>query len=219
MTLTTVEIKPTQTPCAAIIWLHGLGADGHDFAGMVPELALPNKENIHFIFPNAPIEPVTINQGMKMPSWYDITQIAIERSFSLRDLKKSSNAIQNILYRTIESGIDSRHILLAGFSQGGAVALEAALTFPNPLGGLLCLSTYFATADTIKRNLANQHLSIEVHHGLLDPVVPESLGQHSYKTLRKMEYAVEYRTYQMPHAVCPQQMQDISQFIQQQLFT
>ncbi len=217
MKLSKIEIKPTKSAKFGIIWLHGLGANGHDFESLVPELNFPDKDHTHFIFPNAPIQPVTINQGMRMPSWYDIYAISTERDFNQDDLKQSATAIQALIAELINSGIPSHKILLAGFSQGGAVALEAALTFEQPLAALLCLSTYFATEKTIQRNSENHGLSIEVHHGLQDPVVPEVLGQRSVNALKAMGHPVTYKTYGMPHAVCPPQVKDISNFIQRSL--
>ena len=215
--LPSIEIQTQDQPDAAVIWLHGLGADGNDFAPVVPELALPGDLKIRFIFPHAPKIPVTVNGGYVMPAWYDIREMQIDRRVDVEQLMGSARAISALIEREIERGIASRRILLAGFSQGGAVAYQAALTFPEPLGGLLAMSTYFATGDRIEPDAANEHLYIEIHHGLHDPVVPEHLGRKALKRLEELGYHPDYKTYPMEHGVCPEQLRDISRWIQKRL--
>ena len=151
-----VEIDPASPANAAVIWLHGLGANGHDFEPVVPELHLPESLPVRFIFPHAPQIPVTINSGYIMPAWYDILEMELDRKVDLAQLQQSALQIQQLIDREIERGIDSRRIVIAGFSQGGAVGFEAALSYPKPLAGLLALSTYFATADSIDIHPANR---------------------------------------------------------------
>ena len=215
--LPTIEIQTEDQPDAAVIWLHGLGADGNDFAPVVPELALPGDLKIRFIFPHAPKIPVTVNGGFVMPAWYDILEMQIDRRVDVDQLMGSARAISALIERELERGISSRRILLAGFSQGGAVAYQAALAFPEPLGGLLAMSTYFATGDSIKPDAANKQLFIEIHHGLYDPVVPEKLGRKALKRLEELGYHPGYKTYPMEHGVCPEQLRDISRWIQDRL--
>lgn len=212
-----IEKETAPNPDASIIWLHGLGADGHDFEPIVPELRLPANAAVRFIFPHAPAIPVTINGGMKMPAWYDILGMSVERAVDEPQLLKSADAICAFINREIERGIDSRRIILAGFSQGGAVAYQAGLSFPQPLGGLLGLSTYFATYKTLKLHPANKGLPVRICHGTLDPMVPESLGQQSVEAMKALGLSPEYKTYPMEHSVCPEEIRDISAWFQKVL--
>ncbi len=215
--LPAVEIEPTQSATASVIWLHGLGADGHDFAPIVPELHLPKDLAVRFIFPHAPSIPVTINNGWEMPAWYDILEMNIDRKVDEVQLRVSANAIHILIDRELERGIDSRRILLAGFSQGGAVSYQAALSYPRPLGGLLALSTYFATASSIEPHVANQQLPIQIYHGSQDPVVPAALGHNALSQLTAMGYQPEFEEYPMAHAVCPEQISHIGRWIRARL--
>ncbi|WP_421868321.1 alpha/beta hydrolase [Motiliproteus sp.] len=215
--LPAIEIEPAQPATAAVIWLHGLGADGNDFAPIVPELRLPESMAVRFIFPHAPSIPVTINNGWVMPAWYDILEMTLDRRIDETQLRASAAEIRKLIEREIERGIDSRRILLAGFSQGGAVAYETALSFDKPLGGLLAMSTYYATADSIELNDANRLLPVLVQHGTLDPVVPESLGQKAQQRLQADDFEVSYQSYPMEHAVCPPQIDAIADWIRGRL--
>ena len=210
--LPAIEIAvPRHTPVtASIIWLHGLGADGNDFASLVPQLELAESYGIRFVFPHAPSIPVSINNGYVMPAWYDIFSFDVDRELDDSQLLESARRIQDLVDREIERGIDSRRIILAGFSQGGAVAYHAALSYPEPLGGVLALSTYFATADRIGISPNNLKIPIFICHGTADGIVPEELGQRSLSTLQSLGLNPEYRTYAMEHAVCPQEITDIS---------
>jgi len=217
--LQAIEIEvPRFTPVtASIIWLHGLGADGNDFASLVPLLSLAEGYGIRFVFPHAPSIPVSINNGYVMPAWYDITSFDVDRHVDLEQLIESAGKIQALVDREIERGIDSRRIIVAGFSQGGAVAYQAALNYPEPLGGILALSTYFATAYQVKIDPNNMRIPILICHGTHDTVVPEILGQRSQATLQSLGLNPGYITYAMDHAVCPEEIADISAWIQQTL--
>lgn len=195
---------------ASIIWLHGLGADGSDFAPLVPQLGLPDSFGIRFIFPNAPSIPVSINNGFVMPAWYDIKEVDIDRHVDEEQLKQSAAGVHALINREIERGVDSSRIIVAGFSQGGAVSYEAGLTYPKPLAGIMALSTYFATATSIKVNPIQNSMPILICHGSMDPVVSEALGLKSAATLKNLGFAPEYNSYPMEHSLCPQQIMDIA---------
>lgn len=215
--LPAIETETRENPDAAIIWLHGLGADGNDFAPIVPELDLGEDLGVRFIFPHAPSIPVTINGGMVMPAWYDILDMEIDRRVDTTQLLMSVNALNMLVEKELERGIKSERIILAGFSQGGAVAYHGALSFHLPLGGLLVMSTYFATADSIEFNPVNKNINIEVQHGTYDSVVPEKLGRLALERLKGEGYTVNYRSYPMEHGVCPEQINDIAHWIRERL--
>ena len=212
--LPAIEQETRSNPDASVIWLHGLGADGHDFAPIVPELNLPKELGIRFIFPHAPAIPVTVNNGYVMPAWFDILEMDIDRKVDNVQLLVSAAAINRLVDRELERGINSRRIILAGFSQGGAVAYQVSLSHSLPLGGLIAMSTYFATSDTIVLSDANRTLPIEIQHGSYDPVVPPALGIRAAEFLKERGYSVAFRTYPMDHSVCPQQIGDISAALQ-----
>lgn len=210
-----IELETASNPTAAVIWLHGLGASGHDFEPVVPELGLPDGAAVRFIFPHAPNLPVTINGGMTMPAWYDIKAMDIDRVVDTEQLMASADAVAKLVDREIERGIPAENIVIAGFSQGGAVAYELGLTYPKRLAGVLALSTYFATAESIQRSEANAGIPINVYHGTFDPVVPESLGVRSVETLKDMGFEPSYQSYPMEHSVCLEEVLDIGRFIRQ----
>ena len=215
--LSSIEVEPVDNADACVIWLHGLGASGHDLQPIVAELGLPARAAIRFVFPHAPSMPITINGGYVMPGWYDIRAIDIEREIDKHQLLLSASAVQALIDREIERGIDSRRIVVAGFSQGGAVAYQAALTHPRPLAGVLGMSSYFATADSITPNPVNADLAIGIYHGTADPMVPEKLGRHSQQQLQQMGYTPFYKTYPMAHAICAEEIADISRWLQKTL--
>ena len=198
---------------ASIIWLHGLGADGNDFAPIVPQLNLSVDFGIRFVFPHAPSIPITINNGYVMPAWYDIKQMDVDRHVDVEQLRESATWVHNLIEREIKRGIPTKKIIVAGFSQGGAVSFEAAFTYAKPLAGIMALSTYFATSKTIQMNSIHQSIPIMICHGALDPVVPESLGKKSLSTLTELGFKVEYHSYQMEHSVCPEEIKDIGDWI------
>lgn len=212
--LPSIEVNPATEATASVIWLHGLGADGSDFEAIIPQLNLPKELPIRFIFPSAPTIPVTINGGFVMPAWYDILEINIERKVDEQQLMQSASAVHALIDHQITRGIDSRRIILAGFSQGGAVCYQAALSYDKPLGGLIAMSTYFATAYSIELNTANRSLPIHIYHGNQDSMVSEKLGYKAKQSLEDMNYKPSYDKYTMGHEVCFEQITDISKQLQ-----
>ena len=211
----TQQVLPAN---ATVIWLHGLGASGHDFEMLPKQLNLPKDSRIRFIFPHAPEIPVTVNAGYVMPAWYDILEMTEIRKINEQQLLDSVNEVHKLIQQELDKGISSNRIMLAGFSQGGAVAYHAALTFPKKLAGLMALSTYFATADSIEVNSANNTLPIHIYHGSRDPMVVEAQGKRAYNDLLSMGFNVGYKSYQMEHELCFEEVSDISSFVKQHLF-
>lgn len=209
----TLENPKAGASDACVIWLHGLGASCNDFANLLPELKLREGARIRFIFPQAPMLPVTVNGGYEMPAWYDLVSLDVERKFNEVHLQQASAAIHEIIERQVAAGIACERILLAGFSQGGAVVFEAALSSNRPLAGLLVLSTYFATSDTCSFSEQNKNLPISIQHGLHDDVVFPLLAERAEATLAAHGYAFESHRYPMAHEVCREQIDDISAFI------
>lgn len=214
--LESIEIETGPSPEHTIIWLHGLGADGHDFAPIVPELGLKRELPIRFIFPHAPIQPVTINGGMAMRSWYDIYMADLVRREDEQGLRQSQAEIQNLIARENARGISNDRIILAGFSQGCAMTLQTGLRLPESLAGLICLSGYLPLAPLVdkERHHANQQTPIFMAHGSQDPVVPLARAVDSRDHLRALGYQIQWHEYPMPHAVCAEEIQAIGQFIQ-----
>lgn len=208
-----LEMEPKTPANCAVIWLHGLGADGHDFAPVVPELNIPEVIAPRFVFPHAPSIPVTINAGYVMPAWYDITSLGNERGFNAKQLSESVREVHALIDREIERGIDSKKIVLVGFSQGGAVNFEAALSYPEPLAGLLALSTYFPSAAKTQLHSANAHIPIHVFHGSFDPMVPEVMAQAALQALRHLGLQAQFKTYPMEHSLCVQEIEDIGKVL------
>ena len=203
---------------ASVIWLHGLGADGHDFEAIVPDLGLPNELGIRFIFPNAPIRPVTINGGMSMRAWCDVKSPNLREQEDIESISESSNLINQYIDAEIESGITASKIILAGFSQGGAIALHTGLRYSSPLAGLLALSTYLPLPDQLEiETSCNKDVPIMMAHGEFDPVVPVEQGRSSRQTLKDHGYTVEWYEYTMQHAVCPEEINAIGSWIKQLL--
>jgi phospholipase/carboxylesterase len=200
----------------AIIWLHGLGADGHDFEAIVPELKLPNDLAIRFIFPHAPVRPVTINGGMEMRSWYDILSIDEMRTINEKQLQKSCEQLEALIENEIARGIPSERIIVAGFSQGGAVVLTTVLRYNKQLAGILALSTYLPAPGWLESDRSSQNATIPVFmaHGRQDPVVPYGLAVSARQKLTSWGYSVKWFEYPMPHSVCYEEIQDISNWLQ-----
>lgn len=215
--LSTIEIKPTSTHKYSLIWLHGLGADGHDFEGIVPQLHLNAEANTHFIFPNAPIQAITINGGMKMPAWYDILEMSLNRKVDVQGIYQSANLLENLIKKEMASGISSEHILLAGFSQGGVIALHAGLTFKHKLAGIIALSTYFPTIEKVitELSIANHNTPIFMGHGILDSIVAIESGKSVFNKLNDFQYNIEWYEYVMEHSVCNEEINHISSYINQ----
>lgn len=217
-TLDSVILEPTNSADAAVVWLHGLGADGNDFVPVVPELGLPSNHRIKFIFPHAPLRPITINGGMQMPGWYDIINPQLRRDIDLDGIQASAKAIAEIIDALIESGIQSDRILLAGFSQGGAIAYYLGLRSEHRLAGIIALSTYVPAQDSLNEQM-NSHTEVPIliGHGLHDPLVPEELGRSASDLLTKLGRDVRYYTYPMDHSVCLEEIQQIGKFIRDAL--
>ena len=217
--LTTVDIEPAVEARAAIIWMHGLGADARDFEPIVPYLDVPPELGLRFVFPNAPERAVTINGGMRMRAWYDILSLDISRREDGTGVRESERAIHSLIMREQQRGITVSNILLAGFSQGGAMALHTGLRYPQTLGGVLALSCYIPLADTLEdeRHAANQDISIFMAHGQHDPVVPYQLGKASKAQLQSFGYNVEWHEYPMQHEVNMDEIKDIGTWLKQVL--
>jgi len=213
--LSTIEIQPESNHKYSVIWLHGLGADGHDFEGIVPELHLIAEPHIHFIFPNAPIQPVTINGGMTMRSWYDILESSLERKVDVEGIYQSAGLLDRLIQQEIDKGIPSTNILLAGFSQGGVIALHAGLRCSHQLAGIIALSTYLPTVEQLKteRSTANNATPIFMAHGIIDSVVTIESGKAAFDTLKSMEYNIEWHDYLMEHSLCIEEIEHISVFM------
>lgn len=212
-----VEVEPIVEATASVIWLHGLGSNGHDFEALLPELNLPADMPVRFIFPHASSIPVTINGGAVMPAWYDIISLDVARKLNVDQLIDSAQSVTDLIEREISRGIASERIILAGFSQGGAVVYHAALCYAKPLAGLLTLSTYFPTSNIIQYSEANREIAIEIMHGRYDPVVVPKLGEMARDDLIAAGYHPQWRTYPMEHQVCMPQIKDIAQWIKVQL--
>ena len=214
-----VVLAPAAPAVASVIWLHGLGADGHDFVPIVPELKLPAAPAIRFIFPHAPVRPVTLNNGMHMRAWYDIKTLTAEGRADEAGIRESAARLGGYVARERTAGVASTRIVVAGFSQGGAVALHAALRHAEPLGGILALSTYLPLAASLpaERSEANRATPILMCHGLYDPVLPHGLGVMARDALSTLGYAVEWKEYPMQHQVCLPEIQHISRWLQARL--
>ncbi|MCM2680337.1 alpha/beta hydrolase [Echinimonas agarilytica] len=212
MELECIVRQTADTPDALVIWLHGLGASGSDFVPAIAHLGLPEASAIRFVFPNAPAIPITINAGYLMPGWYDIVALSERRDFNVPQLRASSLAIKELIDLHVEAGIDSKRIILAGFSQGGAVAYETALRYEKPLGGVLALSTYFPTAERMIISTANRATPIEIHHGFRDEMVTERMAKEAQNDLFRLGFRPAYRRYAMGHEVCMPQLKDIGAF-------
>jgi phospholipase/carboxylesterase len=210
-----IERETAPNPNAAVIWLHGLGADGNDFAGLVPELNLAGCGPIRFVFPHAPHQPVTINGGYVMPAWYDILGAHLTQQQDAQGIERSEGQIVALIENEISRGIPSQRIVLAGFSQGCAMVLHTGLRFPRQLAGIVGLSGYLPLADrlTNERHAANFQTPIFMAHGTLDPVVVLARAEESRRLLEAHGYPVSWHTYAMPHSVHPQEIQDISAFL------
>ncbi len=211
-----IIIEPKKTHKASVIWLHGLGADGHDFESIVPEMDLADELGIRFIFPHAPLRPVTINDGMRMRAWYDVKSPNLRDEEDTESIIESSDLINCYINAEIEAGIESKKIILAGFSQGGAITLHAGLRFPLPLAGLLALSTYLPLPHLLKNEaVAAKNIAIMMAHGISDPVIPIEQGRASCASLKTHGYSVVWHEYRMQHAVCLEEVVAIGAWIKQ----
>ena len=214
-----VELEPAGDARSSVIWLHGLGADGHDFPPVVPELRLPESAAVRFVFPHAPSIPVSINGGMVMPAWYDIRDADLAKRHDEAGILESAEAVERLVAREKERGVPAERILLAGFSQGGAVASHVALRHPEPLLGLVMLSTYLVREGTLEgeRSPANASLPVFMAHGSLDPMVVPERGQVARERLVELGHDVEWHEYPMAHQVCLEQLRDLGAWLARRL--
>lgn len=217
--LEAVYYNPKITHKASVIWLHGLGADGHDFVPIVPQLQLPEALGVRFIFPHAPVRPVTINAGMTMRAWFDIFGLTPGSKQDEAGIRNAEQMVAQLIQQENELGIPSEKIVLAGFSQGGALALQSGLRYPKRLAGIMGLSTVLALAEKLPQELspANKDIPIFLAHGTQDMVVPLTLGEMMRQYLMSMGYAVSWKTYPMAHSVCQEEIKDISHWLQKVL--
>lgn len=214
-----VTLTPSQSPAASVVLLHGLGADGWDFVPIVDELGLPDALPVRFVFPHAPVRPVTVNNGYEMRAWYDIRAFTPEGRADAAGLAESVRRVDDILRSEIAAGVAAARIVLAGFSQGGAVALSAGLRFGERLSGLLALSTYLPFPETLAadKSAANRDVPILMCHGRMDPVVPVGMGTEARDVLRAQGYAVEWHDYPMQHEVCAAELGEIARWLRARL--
>lgn len=216
--LDAVVVEPSGEPRGSIIWLHGLGADGHDFEAIVPELGLSPSCGVRFVFPHAPHLPITINGGMRMRAWYDIRPGRQGFETDLAGVVHAAGLVRTLIEGEISKGIPVERILLAGFSQGGAVALHTALRYPKPLAGILALSTYLPGLNEIpdldkELSEANKGTPVFLAHGIYDPLVPVQWGRDTGAYLEKLGHPVQWFDYKMEHSVCSQEIEDMAQWL------
>jgi phospholipase/carboxylesterase len=217
--LPTIELETGGPPTASVIWLHGLGADGHDFEPIVPELDFPDTLAVRFVFPHAPMQPVTINGGAVMRAWYDVYALDGQRREDAAGVRASQARVEELIAAEKARGVAASRIVLAGFSQGGAIALQTGLRHPERLAGIMALSTYLPLAGTLasEASPANRATPIFMAHGLYDPLIPIERAATSRRQLEAAGYAVERHEYPMEHAVCAAEIADISAWLQRVL--
>ena len=204
-----VEVTTGENPVGSVIWLHGLGADGHDFEPIVPELHLPAELPLRFVFPHAPVRPVTINGGMHMRAWYDIVTLDAEGRADAKGVHESTALLEGLIAREKERGIDAEKIVIAGFSMGGAIAINTALHTKESLAGLMALSTYLPLPSEVADSAGERAPPVFMAHGTFDPMLPMQWGQASAEKLKETGFTVEWHDYPMAHAVCPEEIRDI----------
>jgi phospholipase/carboxylesterase len=217
--LPTLELETGPRPASAVIWLHGLGADGHDFEPIVPELDLPGAPAVRFVFPHAPMQPVTINGGAVMRAWYDVYGLEGARREDDAGVRRSQASLEALVAREKSRGVPAARIVLAGFSQGGAIALQTGLRHPERLAGVMALSTYLPLAATLaaEASPANRAVSIFMAHGRHDSLIPIERAMLSRGALGKAGYDVEWHDYPMEHAVCAEEIRDIAAWLRRVL--
>ncbi len=214
-----IVMTPATPPTASVIWMHGLGADGSDFVSLVPELRLPDNVAPRFVFPHAPVRPVTANNGMRMRAWYDIYSLSVRDREDATGIQESAAAVHGLIDRECAAGISPARIVLAGFSQGGAIALQAGLRYPQPLAGILALSTYLPLSSTLTAEAAaaNRTISILMIHGRDDPIIPLVLARNSFTALTAQGYTPGWLDYPMQHQLCAEEIVAIRQWLVQVL--
>ena len=213
--LDAIEIETARAPRASVVWLHGLGADGHDFVPIVAELSLPPALAVRFVFPHAPMRPVTINGGAVMRAWYDVTGEAGTRREVETGVRESQRRIEALIARERTRGTAPEHIVLAGFSQGGAMALHTGLRHPERLGGIMALSCFLPLGDAVAEEAspANRETPIFMAHGTRDPMIPPARGRQARDLLAALGYRIAWREYSMAHAVCTEEIDDIARWL------
>ena len=214
--LQAIELNTGLDPVGTVIWMHGLGADGNDFVPVIKELGLPDNLPLRFIFPHAPLRPVTINAGHVMRAWYDIIEISsVERKIDEAGIRESQRAIEALIEREISRGIAANRIVLAGFSQGGAVALQTGLRYSLGLAGILALSTYLPLVSTLaaEASSANRHIAIFMAHGDQDTVIPIAIAENSFKELGRLGYKADWHEYPMAHSVSSAEIENIGRWL------
>ncbi|MDN4503063.1 dienelactone hydrolase family protein [Alteromonadaceae bacterium BrNp21-10] len=218
-TLQFVDVNPTAPAAACVIWLHGLGDSGNGFAPIVPELHIAESLNIRFVFPHAPVRPVTINNGMPMRAWYDIKSMELDKRADATGVRESADLVEALILQEIAAGIPANKIVLAGFSQGGVIALHLGTRFNQQLAGIMALSTYMSEPDTLTNEAseANKSTPILMCHGRMDDVVPMTFGRQALNQLEANHYPVEWHDYPMQHNVCAEEILKISQWLQSRL--
>lgn len=219
MVLPAVEIETKPRPSHSVIWLHGLGADGHDFAPIIPELVARDWPGLRFVFPHAPVRPVTINGGAAMRAWYDIKGMDIAQRQDESGVRESITQLAALIAREADRGVPAERVFLAGFSQGGAIVLAGGVRHPKRLAGIIALSTYLPIAETTaaERSEANADIPVFMAHGTQDPVVQPRLGSYSRDVLKGLGYTVEWHTYPMQHSVSAEEIADLRQWLGQRL--
>lgn len=217
--LETIIVSSDQDPIGSVIWLHGLGADANDFTSIVPELNLPTNLPLRFIFPHAPVRPVTLNANLPMRAWYDIFGLDRLAKEDEVGIQQTMQSIHDLIKKEMAIGIKSQRIILAGFSQGGAMALFSGLHYDYPLGGILALSTYLPLSRTITKTIKAHHQEIPIFmaHGKFDTVLPLLLGKESYQILNQLGCPIEWHEYPMAHEVCTLEIRAIGNWLTQQL--
>jgi phospholipase/carboxylesterase len=213
--LDSIVIDSQEQPDAAVIWLHGLGADGNDFVPIIDQLQLPSHHAIRFIFPHAPVRPITINQGYQMSGWYDISSLSIVEEEDVAGIKESSAILKQLCEEQEAYGIPARRIVLAGFSQGGAIALHCGCRYPEPLAGIMALSTYLVLPETLDNEMSSSAIKTPIFmaHGRQDDVIAFVYGKKSMEQLETNNFEVHWHEYDMGHAVCLEEIQHIRQWL------
>jgi phospholipase/carboxylesterase len=217
--LEAIEIETAPNPDGAVVWMHGLGADGHDFEPIVPELRLPATMRIRFVFPHAPLRPVTINQGHVMRAWYDVRALAGVRREDEAGVRQSARQIEALLARERQRGIAPRRIVIAGFSQGGAMALHVGLRYADRFAGLLALSCYLPLSNTLptEASPANRDVPIFWAHGLHDPMIPQAMAEQGRAQLAELGYQIDWHQYPIPHSVSAEEIADVARWLERVL--
>lgn len=213
--LESITILPAKSAVGSVIWLHGLGADGHDFSDIIPKLSLPKDLHLRFIFPHAPIRAITLNSGTRMRAWYDIHSLSDLTREDKEGIAQAQRSINQLIEEEISKGVLSNHIVLAGFSQGGAMALHTGLRYLKSLAGIIALSTYLPLADqlAVEASVVNKKIPIFIAHGNSDPILPLTLGKQTFQLLNQLGYPVEWQDYAMGHQVCYEEIKAIGKWL------